>query len=277
MTTELKAQHATIKEIDATVINLNQDVTDVKWNPSKRQEDITLLNASITAKLVSGKSGEKAILGNISYTIGTDKDSIKYLVHQGSIIHVGFATASRDLTTLSPGSNLISQKYTVTYDTIMTLKLGLTTLTITYGNATRTIDISGNTGQVMYPWLSDDTDGNGFSVGISRVSALKMYVDSNGDIVLDSVTASGVDTPIRFETGTTGTVSFSGPLGLSAPSQLDVVETTNPATSLTLRVNSSANEVIINTDGDIAVPGIITVPTIESTTGPLILFDNCVL
>lgn len=274
MTTEIKAQNATIKEIDTTVINVNQGVTNVKWNPSKKQEDIFLLNSTETAKLLDGKSGEKAILGDISYTIGTDSDSIRYVIHQGSIIHVGFATLTRDLATISPGSDLISETYAINKDTIMTLALTPTTLTITYGNVKRIVDISGFAGQVMYPWLSDDTNGTGFSVSISRVSALKVYVESNGDIVFNSVTASGVDTPIRFETGTTGTVSFSGPLGLSAPSQLDVVETTNPVTNLTLRVNSSLNEVIINTNGDITVPGLLDSAVLESSSGPLVLREQ---
>ena len=169
MTSHLRAQQATIRTIDTNFLNINQELTSVRWNPAKRHPDIFLLNSTETAKLVDGKSGAKAILGNVSYTIGTDTDSIKYCVHQGSVIHVGFATSARDLSSLAPSTDLISEKYDITHDTFMTLSLGLTMLTITYGNVKRVVDITGYTGLVMSPWLSDDTNGTGFSVSIATV------------------------------------------------------------------------------------------------------------
>lgn len=227
MTTHLIAQQATIRTLDTNFLNINQKVTTVKWNPSKKHPDIFLLNTAETAKLVNGKSGEKAVLSNITYIPGMTIDTVKYCIHQGSVIHVGIATTARDLTTLAPSTNLASMKFNVTHDTTLTMSLSRTLvssgpdvysskLMFVYKGITTYLDVTGYTGQIMFPWLSDDTNGTGFSVSLARVTVMRTFVRENGDIVFTTIDEGGVSRPIVFETGSSATIfdnlELTGPL-----------------------------------------------------------------
>jgi hypothetical protein len=262
---------ADITVIDTEILNVNQGKTSLLWSATKRASGVSLAGGNATAKLRNGTAGTLGILGNTGYVIGTDTDKIEYNINSGSTMHVGIAQITRDLTSITPGSDLASLAITsVGNGTVLTMCITTTALIITYNSSTTSISLTGYTGLTMYPWLANADDGVGFSVSISKISALKISVDTNGDILFDTVDSSGMSQPIRFNTGSS-TVSFSGAVGLSAPTQLDTVETTNPVTPLTLKVNGSANAIVIDTTGGLTMPGILTAPALESDGTDLLL------
>jgi hypothetical protein len=283
-----------IHTLDVNYLNINQDSTSVKWNPAKKNSDIFMLNGIKTAKLSANKSGEKGILGNISYIIGTDVDAIVYVVHQGSVINIGLATSTRSLSSLASGTDLISQQFSVTRDTTITMTLSRTlvstlpnvynsTLLFKQDEKTIAVDVTAFNGQVMYPWLSDDSNGTGFSVSLSKVSALKTYIRDDGSIIFSSVNESGVSRPIIFKTGD-DQVIFDNVGFSSVPSiTYDIVETSTAvangidAFDMTLRVahtsapGTSNPGVTIGQNALFTSPEGISSPYIESPTADLIL------
>jgi len=294
MTTHLKAQRATIRTLDTNFLNINQKVTAAKWNPSKKHPDIFLLNTTETAKLVNGKSGEKAVLGNVPYVPGTTIDTVKYCIHQGSVIHVGIATAARDLTTLAPSTNLASMKFEVTHDTTLTMSLSRTLvssgpdvysskLMFVYKGITTYLDVTGYTGQIMFPWLSDDTNGTGFSVSLARVTVMRTFVRENGDVVFTTIDEGGVSRPIVFETGSSATIFDN--LGFSGlPSiKFDILESATTAVNnissfnMQLRVQHTSAPglnnpaVLISEAAMLTAPGGLAAPEVLAMVSPLSL------
>lgn len=293
MTSHLRAQLATIRTIDTNFLNINQESTNAKWNPAAKHPDIEMLNGTDTAKLVNGKSGTKGILGNVPYVPGTTQDTVKYCIHQGSVIHVGIATATRDLTTLAPGTTLASQRFEVTHDTTLTMSLRRTLvstspdvyssrLTFIYKGVTTYLDVTGYTGQIMYPWLSDDSEGTGFSVSLARVTVLKSFVRENGDVVFSTIDEGGISRRIVFETGDSDTtfdnLGFSGGI----PSiNFDILETSSTAANtissfdMKIRVKHTAAPglenpaVIINEAAKLTAPGGLEAPELLATISPL--------
>jgi hypothetical protein len=247
MTLELKAPLATIRTIDTNFLNINQEFTTTKWNLSIKHPDIFLLDNASTAKLNDSKSGSKAIIGNIAFIPGTTQDTVKYKIHQGSIIHIGIATSSRDLTSLEPGTDLASLKLDVKPNTtlMMTIKKKRTSagvsssLVFKYNDKITTINTTGYTGQNMYPWLSDDIDGTGFSVSISRSTIFKTFVRDDGAVIFTTINESGDSRPIIFETGENST-TFDN-IGFSNDSSFE-------NNNKTLVVPHIKNTEVINTD-----------------------------
>ena len=147
---------ADIGLIDTDRLQVNQSITSLRWDAILKHPDFSILNLGVTAKLTSRNSGEKAILSNTGYLIGTNTESITYKVHQGSVIHVGFAEKTRDLTSLVAGNNLVSHKLKVEPNSTINIDLSMTELKITYSGIVKTINITGSSGRTMYPWVSDD-------------------------------------------------------------------------------------------------------------------------
>lgn len=197
--------------VDTEVLNINQSITDIRWDVFKKHNDISMSNLSTTARLVSRKSGTKACLATTGYLLGTDIGELVYNIYNGASIQVGLATSSRDLTTLTAGSDLISHDISGVIDTTLNMSINLTTVVITYQGVSTVIDITGSAGLTMYPWLSDN--GSGFTVGIAQVSKLTVSVATDGSVVFNTVVA-GTEKEIKFETGQ-ATVTFSGPVTIT--------------------------------------------------------------
>lgn len=280
----ISARMGNIDTLDVNTLNINQSTTSVKWDPSKKHPDIQLLNGTNTAKLASGKSGSKAIMANIAYTIGTSIDTISFKIHQGSTIRVGLAESSRTLSSVDPGTDLISHAFNVVKDTVVKMTLSWTlvssgvyssSVTFEYEGTVIVVDSTGYNSQVMYPWFSDDS-GTGFSVSVSRVSVLKVYVRDDGGVVFSTVSDGDVSRPIIFETGSDQTV-FDNVGFSSIPSiTYDVVETSTAMANgagvfdMTLRVahpsapGISNPGVTIGQDAKFTTPLGISAPYLES-------------
>lgn len=293
----IEAQTANIKIIDTNVLNVNQDVTSVKWNPARRQTDITLLNSTQTAKLESGKAGSKAILGNVAYTIGTSIDTLKFDIHRGTSLYFGLAVDDRDLTLTSIDSKAIGLLFISNANTVLTMSLTRTLvstgpnvysskLVYKYEGKTFEVDTTAYNGSVMYPWLADAIDGTGFSVDISKTTALKTYIDTNGDVVFSTVDELGVSRPMRFETGT-NEVTFDN-LGFSGLPSItyDIVETSTKAENgisnfnMELRVQHpnapgiSNPGVLISESAKITTSGGVDTVFVENSSGPVIIRES---
>lgn len=291
----IEAQNANIKTIDTNVLNINQSVTSVKWNPSKKHTDINLLNSTQTAKLDSRSAGFKGILGNTAYTIGVSVDTLKFDIHRGSELYFGLAVDDKDLTSVDTDTKGIAQLFTVSANTILTMSLTRklvstspdvyeSKLTYIYEGKTTEIDITPYTGSVMYPWLADN-NSTGFSVDISKTTVLKTYIDTNGDVVFSTVDSSGVSRPMRFETGsndaTFDNLGFSGLPSIT----YDIVETSTAAENgvtsfnMELRVQHPSSPglsnpgVLISEGAKITSNGIDT-SFVESSSGSLILRET---
>jgi hypothetical protein len=289
MTAVISSQSAIIRKIDTNFLNINQVSTTTKWNPAKKHPDIYLLNGADTAKLARGKSGIKAIISNSPYVPGTTQDTVKYCIHTGGIIHVGIATATRDLYSLDPGTDLASQKFIVNNDTTLTMSISRiyispgvysSMLVFMYNGVKSSINITGYNGQVMYPWLSNDSDGMGFSVSLSRVTVLKSFIRENGDVVFTTIDDGGNSRPIVFETGDSPTVFDN--LGFSGlPSiKFDFIESAQSAIAgfdtfdMEIRVSHPTNGlsnpgVIINENAKLTAPGGLQAPELISSINPM--------
>jgi hypothetical protein len=297
MTSKIESRFGDIRTLDVNFLNINQESTSVKWNPSKKNSDIKMLNGTVTAKLASNKSGAKAILSNIAYTVGTSVDAVVFNVHHGSKIHVGLATVDRNLSSLAVGTDLLSKSFELSSATQIKMTLSRTlvstgpdvytsALTFLHNGTTTQLSASGYGGQIMYPWLSDDTGGTGFSVSLSKVSVLKSYIREDGSAVFSTVTDGGVSRPIVFETGSDqvifDNVGFTGIPSIT----YDTVETSTAVANgidtfdMTLRVAHSSAPglsnpgVLIGQNGKLTTPEGASAPYIESPSASLILRQN---
>lgn len=276
MSQTIVAKEAEITLIDTCRLQVNQEVTDLRWDNVKKHPDIQLLNSVVTAKLVSQKSGTKAILSKKGYLIGTDSESLTYKIHQGSKIHVGFAENTRELDNLQVASDLVSTPITITNDENLKMTLAPGELTITHGGTSVVLDLTPHVGKTMYPWLSDAVGGTGFSVSIIKTSRLSIYIAENGTVVFKTTADGGVDRPIKFDTGVSP-VEFTGG-GLITDTVHDIVESTL-GTPLTLREIGGA-DVVINSFGDLDTPGEISTakvvtPAVEApVAADLVLTNN---
>jgi hypothetical protein len=152
-----------------------------------------------------------------------------------------------------------------------------------YNGITKYIDVTGYTGQIMYPWLSDDTNGTGFSVSLARVTVMKTFVRENGDVVFTTIDEGGVSRPIFFETGISPTVFNSiGFTGGIPDIKFDVVETSNSAINtisnfnMELRVShptAGLNNpgVLISEAAMLTASGGLTAPEVLAAVSPLSL------
>jgi hypothetical protein len=245
---------ADIGQIDTGLLQVNQENTDLRWNPIKKHADIQLLNAAITAKLNATKSGEKAILAKKGYLIGTASESLTYVIHQGARVHVGLAELSRDLSTNADGDDLVSTVVTPGADNTVKFEITPTELTVTHNNKTTTLDLVPHAGKTMYPWLSDDKDDSGgFSVSINRVSRLSIYIDTNGTVVFETNADGGVDRPIKFDTGS-APLEFTG--GQLITDTVHNVVESQSGTTLILRENGGV-DVTIDAAGTLTTPGVV--------------------
>lgn len=266
MSQVISANAADIKQIDTNRLQVNQANTDLRWDTKLRHPDISILNTGVTVKLTAKNSGTKAVLGNTGYLIGTASESISYKINQGSVIHVGFAEITRDLSLLVPGANLVSQQLEVSADTTVYLDLSTTELKITYNNVTTPISLAGYVGRTMYPWVSDDNATGGMSVSIYKTARLSVYVDAEGRVVFETSTSNGVDRPIRFDTGS-ASLEFTG--GQLITDTIHNVIQSDPGTPMVLRESGGA-DVTIDATGTVTATGDIICSNItaESLTAP---------
>lgn len=290
MSSGIESQLATIRTIDTNFLNINQESTEVKWDPSKKSPDVYILNAGDTAKLSTGATGYNAILGNKAYIPGTSQDTIKYKIHQGGVLHIGLASADRDLSTIEPGTNLASVTFETKDDTFISMSINkvdrtppfnnTSTLDFDYGGKKSSLDISGYYGQTMYPWLSNNGDGERFSVSLSRVTVMRSFIRKDGAVIFTTVDSSGNSRPIIFDTGTSPTtfnnIGFAG----GVPNfNFDIVETatvSNPSFSMQLRVKSPEDSsdnpsISISEIANLTAPGGLLSPNVLSPSTVLTL------
>jgi hypothetical protein len=293
----IESQTANIKTIDTNRLIINQDVSSVKWNSSKKHENIILLNAGQTSKLKSSLFGSKAILGNTSYTIGVNTDTIKFDIHQGSVLYFGIATEDKDLTSLDFDTKAIGKVFNVYPNTVLSMSLSRTLvstgpdvysskLTYSYEGKTTEVNTTSYNSKVMFPWLADAVNGTGFSVDISRSTALQTFVESNGDVIFTTNDGSGTSRPIRFLTGD-NQVIFDN-LGFSSIPSItyDIVESSTSAQNgvsnfnMELRVKHpsapgvSNPGVLISEEAKITASGGVNTAFVENSSGPLILREE---
>jgi hypothetical protein len=267
---------ADIGLIDTDTLHINQSVTSLRWDANFKHPDAVLLNSGTTIKLLSKDSGEKAVLANSGYIIGTDVKSFLYKINQGNVIHVGLSENTRNLASLISGDDLISHKLTVTKSTVVELDLSLTELKITYNNRTTTIDITSYNGKTMYPWVSDDNSVGGFSVSIFKRARLSIYVNNENTVVFETYSSDGVDMPIKFDTGS-ASLEFTG--GQLITDTIHNLIESNPGTPMVLRV-SGGSDVTIDSTGGVTTPGGIVSATMTSqsltapASTPLVLTSN---
>lgn len=293
----IEGQFANIKTIVTNELNIGQSTTDVKWNPSRRHPDISLLNAGVTAKLNSVLSKSKAILANKAYTVGVNTDTIKFDIHRGSSLYFGLATDDRNLTSLILDNSAVGKRFDVEANTILKMNISRTLVSTSpdvystklryeYKGVISEVNTDSYNSLVMYPWMADDIKGNGFSVEISRNSVLKSYIDGNGDVVFSTVDDSGISRPIRFETGSNETIFDN--LGFSGLPSItyDILESSTAAESgvsnfnMQLRVRHpsapglSNPGVLISESAKITTTGGVDSVFIENSSGPLIIRES---
>lgn len=291
----IKAQYANINTLETNVLNINQSVTSVKWDPSKKHSDILMLNSTQTAKLNNNKAGTKAVLGNIAYTVGINTDTIRFNINQGKHLYIGLATADRDTSSVIIDTKAVGHLFVFATETTLTMSLSRTLISTgpdVYSSKlvyiiegeTITVDTSVYNGSVMYPWVANNDFDIGFSVGISKSTVLKTYVNANGDVVFSTVDAGGVSRPIIFETGTDSTIFDN--LGFSGLPNInyDILESSTSAENgvsnfnLKIRVKHPSSSlsnpgISVSESGYLTTNGIET-PVIESSTGALILRET---
>lgn len=205
--------------VETKTLKVVPSTTSLTWDSTKRQSDIVMLNASKTAKLVSGKAGAKAVLGKTGYLIGTATANFTFEIHSGKTLHVGLAENTRNLASLAAGTDLASIMLSdIKSDTDATFVLTTTALTITYNGRTTSTSLTGYTGKTMYPWLSDDTNGNGFSVSIALTILLTIQSNGNDQFVIDAGTQDLVLTAANVSIS--GTFGPAGDLDLASASAL---------------------------------------------------------
>ena len=239
-----------MENIETNKVAILQNVSALKWN--KLSPTTSLYNFSQTIRYPSSFS-TLGTLGNAKYILGTDRDNYSMSISADVRLSVGIATDSHALDSLIDSSDLIHSIIDCKADTPIIIAITEGNMSITNGAQQINHNLISVVGSSMYPWVSSIGDGDSCAITISRRASLEIYIDKTGAIVFDTK-SDGTYRPIKFITGTQG-VSYTGAIGVSAPTTLDVVETTSPASNLTLKVNASVNEVVINTNGDIIAPG----------------------
>lgn len=212
----------TTLEVDTLIIK--KIGTSLKWSSSLKQGDIVLLNSTNTAKLNANKGGIKGILANTEYKVGTDLLTWQYGVHFEDQLAVGIATASRDLTSITPGADAEFTTITTSADTVVTFVMTQTELIITYDEKTTTLDITSLNGLNVRPWLSDISGG--FSVTISLIKQLKITINDDCEAIFDTTSTDGSSIPVVFTTGSssiaTGNLSMTGNTLISTDTDGDI-------------------------------------------------------
>lgn len=260
MSQSISSNFADINQVDTNRLQVNQESTDLRWDTRLSHPDIIILNSGATVKLPTKLSGTKGVLGTTGYLIGTATESISYKINQGSVIHVGFAEESRDLSSVTASTDLVSKQLSVTADTIVYLDLSATELKITYNSTTTSIDLTTYAGKTMYPWLSDDEETGGMSVTIHKTVRLSVYVNTEGKVVFETSSSNGVDRPIKFDTGS-ASLEFTG--GQLISDTIHNVIESDPGTPMVLR-ETGGSDVTINASGTVTATGDIICTNVES-------------
>jgi hypothetical protein len=211
------AQSVVYRQADIGLINtdklqINSTAKTTMWQNIKRHPDTELLNGAVTVRLPFTKNGSKGILGNQLLTVGSSLEKYKFKVHAGTVIHVGIAEITRNLDSVTPGPDLASKMLTVTQDDTVFMELTSTTLQITHKGIITGFPLSDYTGKTMYPWISGDVTGNGYSVSIFKDGLACLYVDHfTGSVVLQTFSNNGSDRPLKIDTGSSA-IELTGPL-----------------------------------------------------------------
>jgi hypothetical protein len=243
------AQSVVYKQSDIGLINtdklqINSTAKTTLWQTTKRNPDTELLNGAVTVRLPSTKNGSKGILGNQLLTVGTSLEKYKFKVHSGTVIHVGIAEVTRDLYSVTPGPDLASKMLTVKQDDTVFMELTSTTLQITHNGITKGFSLSAYSGKVMYPWISGDVTGNGYSVSIFKDGLASLSVDHfTGSVVLQTFSNNGADRPLKIDTGSAATELTGG---------LTLTGGTLPSSAAvgTLWYSTDNNSLYVRTPGD---------------------------
>lgn len=246
-----------MSSISSGGITLVQEFSDLRWDPTNKHQDITLLNSGTTAKLRSVEGATKAVYANKGYVIGTDTDVITMTIHNGPLIHIGLVEDGKTYAESTTGSTL-TKLYVGVANDIMTLTLTTTKLTIAQGTKQTSFLLTNFIGKTMYPWLSDSTDSaSGFAVTIKRSVEVTISINSSGYVVFGSSESGGEIQGMKFESGP---VEFNSGVVVSTINH-DVIE--SAISTLTLK-SSGGVGVTINDIGAITAPEIIT-PSVTST------------
>jgi uncharacterized delta-60 repeat protein len=204
--TTVNGGDAVFNQVDCNELIVRSDVSALKWSTSNRDSSIKILNAALTAKSDNNKLGERAILAATGYVVGTAVESYRFRLFQGDAIMVGLAEGTRDLSNATPGTDLEFVELVVTRDTEVNFDLTATSLIVTYGGARQIINLAAHAGKIMYPWLSDDAAGNGFSADIILTRTLNIGVDKEGTVVFSTVNGN-TSSVIEYDTGGSATTT----------------------------------------------------------------------
>lgn len=177
--------------IYCTRLVVNPITTVLKWNPSKKHPNISVIEKSDTVKtIISGE--ECGIIAKDGYVIGTDTKTWYYDIKDTVILHVGMAPITQDFTTVD--GTAVDEIIEVTEgDKVRFTLTAESTLSIRHEKGDGTVlgitvhNMMAVAGQTMYPWVSDTSSGM-MSVKIMEDFRFEIYVDQNG-----AVHAKGLD------------------------------------------------------------------------------------
>ena len=115
-------------EIYATSVVTNEldvvgNLTDLQWSPVFKNASIALLNTNTTAKLSYINNGNKGILGATSYLIGTDEDDWVYKVDNATVLQIGMALTTVNLSILDNTGKRAVVQYATANDSIIHMVL----------------------------------------------------------------------------------------------------------------------------------------------------------
>ncbi len=180
MTTITKFQNSEFPTIICNRLVVRPTTTTLKWNPDKKNINVTLTGAIDTARcnITTVSAG---ILASLQLTMGATATVWYYIINITSIMHFGLALATQNLsTTLGPSFKV---QISVTEGDLIRCILTTTTVTLQRERldgsivVIQTWPVSTHIGQVLYPWISSNLG--------STMSAKIMLDNTNFNITTD--------------------------------------------------------------------------------------------
>lgn len=186
MTTSiLKFPTSEFPTIICTNIKIKPETTTYKWSIINKNPSVIVSGSLDTARTVA-IGGEKGIIGNIPFIIGTDEKSWVYNIFVSGEMYVGMALETQDFTTIN--GTIVNKLLEVTEGDRIKFKLTLSsTLIIRHETGTGLhlgtfiFDITINTGQTIYYWAST-TNNNTMSVKILNDVCIGIDVSPDGTL-----------------------------------------------------------------------------------------------
>lgn len=184
-TSILKFPTSEFPTIICTNIKIKPETTPYKWSIINKNPSVIVSGALDTARTVA-IGGEKGVIGNIPFIIGTDEKFWVYNIFVSGEMYVGVALETQDFTTVD--GTIVNKLLKVTEGDRIRFKLTLSnTLIIRHETGTGLqlgtfmFDLTINMGQTIYYWAST-TNNNTMSVKVLNDICIGVDVSPDGTL-----------------------------------------------------------------------------------------------